>query len=129
MVVLRVLQVGMSISESTVAGYLCGYLCSNLRIHGLGEMMSISAIITLIALEEVIQARWSSSCLLLLQGSFPLSLQLLVVLYIVSCLLSHIHQLKRLPIGIFEYQTVLWVNSLHAGRHSLGILTRLCVCF
>lgn len=118
-VILRVLQVRMPVGESTVAGYLGG----KLGIHGLGEMRRISVFLTLVTLKEVIQALWTSSCLLLMQSIFFLSLQLLV-LYIVSGLLSHVHQLKCLPIGISDD-----VNFLHAGWHSLGAMTRLRVCF
>jgi len=84
-VVVRVLQVGMPISKSAVAGQLR----RKLGIHGLREVRRIFALRTIITLEEVVQAWWPSDCLLL-RGILPLSLQLLV-LYIVSCLLSHIH--------------------------------------
>ena len=83
-VVVRVLQVGMPISKSAVAGQLR----RKLGIHGLREVRRIFALRTIITLEEVVQAWWPSDCLLL--DNVPLSLQLLV-LYIVSCLLSHIH--------------------------------------
>ena len=51
-VVRQVLQVGMPISKSAVAGQLR----SKLGIHGLREMRRIFALRTIITLEEVIQA-------------------------------------------------------------------------
>jgi len=117
-VILHVLQVGVPVGKPAVASHLR----RELWIHGLREVGRVPVVLTLVALEEVIQALWASSCLLLLQGIFSLSLQLLV-LYIISCLLSHVHQLECLPIGVSDDQTILWVNFLHACRHSLGAMT------
>ena len=117
-VILHVLQVGVPVCEPAVASHLR----RELWIHGLREVGGVPVVLALVALEEVIQALWASSCLLLLQGIFSLSLQLLV-LYIISCLLSHVHQLECLPIGVSDDQAVLWINFLHACRHSLGAMT------